>query len=93
MITTVEQHLLKQQRSLSDATGTFSLLLSSITLATKMVEAKIRTGGLSQDVLGAFGAVNVQGEAQQKLDVYANEANAADWPAAYREYLAMLLRG
>jgi len=74
VIVTVEQHLLKQQRSLSEATGTFSLLLSSITLATKMVEAKIRTGGLSQDVLGAFGAVNVQGEAQQKLDVYANEA-------------------
>ncbi len=61
MITTVEQHLLKQQRSVSDATGTFSWLLNGITLATKMVEAKIRMGALS-DALGAYGAVNVQGE-------------------------------
>ena len=37
-----------------------------------MVEAKIRLGGLS-DALGAKGSVNVQGEVQQKLDVYANE--------------------
>jgi len=73
MITTVEQHLLKQQRSVSDATGTFSWLLNGITLATKMVEAKIRMGALS-DALGAYGAVNVQGENQQKLDVFANEA-------------------
>ena len=51
----------------------FSWLLSGITLATKMTEAKIRLGGLG-DVLGAHGAVNVQGEEQQKLDVYANNA-------------------
>jgi fructose-1,6-bisphosphatase len=38
-----------------------------------MVEAKIRTAGLS-DVLGAIGQTNVQGEQQQKLDVYANQA-------------------
>jgi len=73
MITTVEQHLLKQQRGVSDATGTFSWLINGITLATKMVEAKIRMGGLG-DGLGAYGAVNVQGENQQKLDVFANEA-------------------
>ena len=73
MITTVQQHLLKQQRSVREATGTFSRLLSGITLATKMIEAKIRVGGLT-NVLGAFGVVNVQGEQQQKLDVYANEA-------------------
>jgi fructose-1,6-bisphosphatase I len=73
MIVTVEQYLLRKQRNVSDATGTFSFLLNGITLATKMVEAKIRMGGLS-DGLGAYGAVNVQGENQQKLDVFANEA-------------------
>ncbi|HXE09055.1 MAG TPA: class 1 fructose-bisphosphatase [Acidobacteriaceae bacterium] len=73
MITTVQQHILQQQQQISDASGTFSWLLSGITLATKMVEAKIRTAGLS-DALGAFGATNVQGEQQQKLDVYANQA-------------------
>jgi len=73
MITTVQQHILQQQQQISDASGTFSWLLSGITLATKMVEAKIRTAGLS-DALGAFGATNVQGEQQQKLDVFANQA-------------------
>jgi fructose-1,6-bisphosphatase I len=78
MITTVQQHILQQQQELlkltgREATGTFSWLLSGITLAAKMVEAKIRSAGLS-DVYGAFGAENVQGEQQQKLDVYANQA-------------------
>ncbi len=36
------------------------------------IAKKIRLAGLS-DVYGAYGAVNVQGEQQQKLDVYANE--------------------
>ena len=73
MITTVQQHLLQEQRRFNEATGTFSWLLSGITLAVKMVEAKIRQAGLT-DVLGAQGATNVQGEEQQKLDVYANNA-------------------
>src|SRR5271170_4251387 len=78
MITTVQQHILQQQQEMlkssgREPTGTFSWLLSGITLAAKMVEAKIRSAGLS-DVLGAFGAENVQGEQQQKLDVYANQA-------------------
>ena len=73
IITTVQQHILQQQQQISEASGRFSWLLSGITLATKMVEAKIRTAGLS-DVLGAFGNTNVQGEQQQKLDVYANQA-------------------
>src|SRR5580698_10192585 len=72
MITTVQTHIRHQQENFAEASGTFSWLLSGLTLATKMVEAKIRLGGLS-DALGAKGSVNVQGEVQQKLDVYANE--------------------
>lgn len=73
MIITVQQHILQEQQKFSEATGAFSWLLSGITLATKMIEAKIRSAGLS-DVLGAAGDTNVQGEVQQKLDVYANRA-------------------
>jgi fructose-1,6-bisphosphatase I len=73
MIVTVQQHLLHQQRRFPQARGQFSWLLSGITLATKMIEAKIRRAGLL-DVLGTAGDTNVQGEAQQKLDVYANQA-------------------
>jgi len=73
-ITTVQQHILHEQRRHSPgATGAFSWLLSGITLATKMTQAKVRRAGLL-DVLGEVGATNVQGERQQKLDVYANEA-------------------
>lgn len=73
MITTVQQHILQQQTNFPDATGTFSWLLSGITLAAKMIESKIRSAGLT-DILGAYGNTNVQGEQQQKLDVYANRA-------------------
>lgn len=72
MIVTLQQHVLQQQMNFPNADGTFSWLLSGITLATKMVAARIRRGALS-DAFGAAGAVNVQGETQQKLDVYANE--------------------
>ena len=73
MLTTVQQHILQQQQRLSpEAVGTFSWLLSGITLATKMIQARIRCAGLL-DALGAAGQINVQGEVQQKLDVYSNE--------------------
>jgi fructose-1,6-bisphosphatase I len=71
MITTFQQHVLQQQ--VSGASGNFSWLLSGITLATKMIEARIRRAGLS-DILGSAGLTNIQGETQQKLDVYANQA-------------------
>ena len=74
VIVTIQQHILSQQRKHSpNATGSFSWLLSGITLATKMTEARVRRAGLL-DVIGAAGNVNVQGEQQQKLDVYADEA-------------------
>lgn len=74
MIVTIQQHILHQQRKHSPhATGSFSWLLSGITLATKMTEARVRRAGLL-DVIGAAGGINVQGEMQQKLDVYADQA-------------------
>ena len=74
MIVTVQQHIVQQQEALyPGARGTFSWLLSGITLATKMIQARIRRAGLL-DVVGSAGGTNVQGEVQQKLDVYANEA-------------------
>ncbi len=71
-IITVQQHILREQRRFPGASGEFSWLVSGITLATKLIEAKVRRAGLS-DILGVAGDVNVQGEVQQKLDVYANE--------------------
>jgi fructose-1,6-bisphosphatase I len=73
LIITAQQHILQQQSHFPGARGIFSWLLSGITLATKMIQAKIRQAGLI-DVLGSAGDTNVQGETQQKLDVYANQA-------------------
>lgn len=86
-LVTVQQHILREQRRFKDASGEFSWLLSGITLATKLVEAKVRRAGLSH-ILGAAGHVNVQGEVQQKLDVYANEMMLH--ALSLRETVAML---
>jgi len=71
-IITVQQHILQEQKRFPGSSGEFSWLLSGITMATKLIQAKVRRAGLS-DILGEQGAVNVQGEVQQKLDVYSNE--------------------
>jgi fructose-1,6-bisphosphatase I len=71
-IITVQQHILQEQKRFSGSSGEFSWLLSGITMATKLIQAKVRRAGLSE-ILGEQGAVNVQGEVQQKLDVYSNE--------------------
>ena len=47
-------------------------VLGAIAAAARQIERKIRLAGLG-DVYGAVGAVNVQGEQQQKLDVFAND--------------------
>ncbi|MFZ6043802.1 fructose-bisphosphatase class I, partial [Vibrio natriegens] len=47
-------------------------LLGSIKLAAKIVNREINKAGLV-DITGSIGGQNVQGEEQQKLDVYAND--------------------
>lgn len=48
-------------------------LLTALKLAAKVVNREINKAGLC-DILGSAGGANVQGETQQKLDVFANEA-------------------
>src|SRR5579871_3067635 len=72
-IITVQQHILNEQQRFPGVSGEFSWLLSGITLATKMIQSKVRRAGLS-DILGANSSINIQGEVQQKLDIYANNA-------------------
>jgi fructose-1,6-bisphosphatase I len=47
-------------------------IFGAVASAAREIAKKIRLAGLD-DVYGAYGAVNVQGEQQQKLDVFANE--------------------
>jgi fructose-1,6-bisphosphatase I len=71
-LVTIQSHILAQQARFPEATGTLSWVLSAISISAKMIAAQVRRARL-EDVLGSAGAENVQGEAQQKLDVIANE--------------------
>lgn len=69
---TVQQHIIEQQRKHPTATGEFSWLLSGITLAACLIQAKVRRAGLI-NILGETETENVHGERQQKLDIYADK--------------------
>lgn len=71
-LTTLQSHILAGEAQHPGATGTFSWILSALSLSAKVISAKIRRARLD-DVLGSLDEVNVQGERQQKLDVIANE--------------------
>lgn len=48
-------------------------IMQSIVKTAVKVSAEVRKAGLNRHILGAQGSENVQGEAQQKLDVYADD--------------------
>ena len=66
------EFIIDAQHEHPDASGELSSLFASIRLAAKIVHREINKAGLA-DITGAAGAENVQGEAQQKLDLYAND--------------------
>lgn len=70
--TTIERFILDREHMYPEATGELSNLLYDIALAAKIIQAATRRAGLT-NILGAVGNTNVQGEEQQKLDVFANE--------------------
>lgn len=69
--TTLGEFLVENQEKFPYATGELSQLLSSIRLASKVVNREINKAGLA-DILGHAGSENIQGENQMKLDVFAN---------------------
>lgn len=69
---TLGEFIVENQGAFPYASGELSQLLSSIRLASKVVNREINKAGLA-DILGAVGKENVQGEDQMKLDVYAND--------------------
>ncbi|MDO3693447.1 class 1 fructose-bisphosphatase [Wenyingzhuangia sp. chi5] len=69
---TLGEFINENQHAFKYTTGELSSLINSIRLAAKVVNHEVNKAGLV-DITGAAGDVNVQGEAQQKLDVYAND--------------------
>ena len=68
----LESHILRGEALHPGSTGDFTWILSALSLAAKVIAAKVRRARI-EDVLGAEDAVNIHGEAQQKLDILANE--------------------
>lgn len=69
-IVTIERFIFEHQPDY--ARGEFTNLLYDIALAAKLIAQKTNRAGLL-DILGQAGSTNIQGEDQQKLDVFADE--------------------
>ena len=71
-VVTLERHIVEEERTRPEATGAFSNILYSITLAAKIISREVNKAGIV-DLLGGTGDTNVQGERVQKLDLYAED--------------------
>ena len=69
---TLGEFIIENQTSFQYSSGELSRIINSIRLAAKVVNYKVNKAGLV-DIVGAAGEQNIQGEDQQKLDVYAND--------------------
>lgn len=69
---TLIEFIHEKQYEIPYATGEFTRLLNDLTIAAKIVNREINKAGLA-DILGESGVSNVQGEAQKKLDVFADQ--------------------
>lgn len=67
---TIERYIVDSQPDY--ARGELTNLLYDLALAAKIIATKTNRAGLV-DILGSAGADNVQGERQQKLDVFADD--------------------
>lgn len=68
---TLGEFIIKNQQQFKYSSGELSRLINSLRLAAKVVNHEVNKAGLV-DILGTAGDKNIQGEEQQKLDVYAN---------------------
>lgn len=69
---TLTEFIIEKQSEYPQASGELSRLLNDIGIAAKFVNKEVNRAGIG-DVMGYAGEVNVQGEEQKKLDVYAND--------------------
>jgi len=86
---TLTQFLIEERRRFPQASGSFNSLVLSVALACKVLSTKVAYGSL-MGLHGAVGETNVQGEAQQKLDVLANETflHCLEWGGHVRGMLS-----
>jgi fructose-1,6-bisphosphatase I len=71
-VKTLGQFIIEKQAEFPYAKGELSRLLRDIGIAAKVVNREVNRAGLA-DLCLDNGSINVQGESQKKLDIYANE--------------------
>jgi fructose-1,6-bisphosphatase I len=72
-ITSVQRHLIENQRAHPDASGDLTNLLWDLTLAFKVINREVSKAGLLQMLGLEEGESNVSGDDVAKLDVYAQD--------------------
>ena len=70
--TTVQRHILEQQRAHQQATGDLTGLLWDLTIAAKVISCQVNRGGLG-DIFGETGEANVTGDLVRRLDRIAQD--------------------
>lgn len=70
--TSLDRHILENQREIPGASGDFTGLFQQIGLAAKLINSRVHRAGLA-GILGLTGRENVQGELVAKLDDFSND--------------------
>ena len=71
-VKTLSEFIIEKQDDFPFASGELTRLLNDIVIASKIVNREVNKAGLA-DILGATTQENIQGETQQKLDVFADQ--------------------
>jgi fructose-1,6-bisphosphatase I len=76
----LSRYLIEEQRKVGQIPADLRLLIEVVARACKAISVAVSKGALG-NVLGNVGTINVQGEAQKKLDVLSNEIllEANEW--------------
>lgn len=71
-VKTLSEFIVEKQDDFPFASGELTRLLNDIVIASKIVNREVNKAGLA-DILGATTQENIQGETQQKLDIFADD--------------------
>ncbi|MEM9546307.1 MAG: class 1 fructose-bisphosphatase [Bacteroidota bacterium] len=71
-IITLDEFIIRGQKSYTDSTGHLTRLLRDIGIAAKIVNREVNKAGLV-NILGVAGSDNASGDDVQKLDIFANQ--------------------
>src|SRR5580700_11229815 len=71
-MTTVQRHILEQERAHPQATGDLTGLLWDLTIAAKIISNQVNRGGLA-DIFGETGDANFTGDLVRRLDRIAQD--------------------